>query len=80
MNREEAELQAAKFTVEHQDRETHRFLAREGAGGEWVVMKMGLPPVDDARAAEVRADEKPTTPDDPRDNLTRNIGPYAAGG
>lgn len=80
MNREDAEQRAAKFTAEHPDRATHRFLAREGQDGEWAVVKIGLPPVDETRVAEVGADEKPPTPDDPREHLSRNLGPYAAGG
>ena len=80
MNREDADRQAAKLAAEHPDRETHRFLPRQNADGEWTVVRIGLPPADGGGVAEVRADEKPPTPDDPRESLSRNLGPYAAGG
>ncbi len=80
MTRDEAEERSVALTADHPDRETHRFLPRQNAAGDWEVVKIGLPPADDGGAAEVRADEKPPTPDDPRESLTRNLGPYAAGG
>jgi hypothetical protein len=77
VNRAEAEVHAAKLAEEDPDRETHRFVPKEGEDGKWSVLKISIPPVDDTRVAETRAEEKPTTPDDPRDNVSRNIGgPY----
>lgn len=75
MIRAEAEAQCARLAAEHPDRETHRWLPREGPDGEWSVVKVGLAPVDPARTAETRADEKPATGDDPRSTAMRNLGP-----
>ena len=80
MDRESAEREAARLAAEHPDRETHRFLPREGEDGEWSVVKIGIPPIDRNRVAETRADEKPTTADDPRTTAMQNLGPHVGGG
>jgi hypothetical protein len=80
MTRDEAEAQRARFAAEHPDRETHRWLTREGADGEWSVVKVGLAPPDPDRIAELGADEKPTTGDDPRSAAMRNLGPNVGPG
>jgi hypothetical protein len=80
MTRAEAEAQCAKLAAEHPDRETHRWLAREDAGGAWSVVKVGLPPADSANTAETRADQKPATADDPRSSAMQNLGPHAGTG
>jgi hypothetical protein len=75
MTREEAQLECERLTAEHPDRETHRFVPRKAEDGTWSVAKIGLPPADNAAlTAETRADEKPTTADDPRDSFSRNVG------
>ena len=81
MTQEEAQAECARLAEEHPDRETHRFLPREGEDGAWSVVKIGLPPVlVEPLGQETRADEKPSTPDDPRDSLSRNVGPWVPGG
>ena len=79
MDRESAEREAARLAAEHPERETHRFLAREGDGGEWSVVKIGLPPTG-TLTAETRADEKPATGDDPRTAAVQNLGPHIGPG
>ena len=74
MNREQAESECARLARESPDRATHRFVPRQGAGGEWSVVKINLPPVSsEDLTAEQRADEKPSTPDDPRSAISRNL-------
>ena len=81
VTREEVLAECARLAEEDPDRETHRFVPREGADGIWTVAKVGLPPVPiEPLGQESRADEKPPTPDDPRDSLTRNLGPWVPGG
>jgi hypothetical protein len=81
MTREEAALACTRLGEEHPDRETHRFVPREGPDGQWSVAKIGLPPVaQEALGRETRADEKSPTPDDPRDSYSRNVGTQWAGG
>jgi hypothetical protein len=41
-------------------------------------VKINMPPPDLDRTAEVRAEEKPPTPDDPRPAAFQNIPPFGA--
>jgi hypothetical protein len=81
MTRAEAERECARLAAEHPDRETHQWRPREGSDGTWSVVKIALPPNDARKDAEIRADEKPPTGDDPRPAHWRNVGgPWAGGG
>jgi hypothetical protein len=61
---QEARDACAQLSAEHPDRETHRWVPTQ-RGEEWVVAKIGLPPAADSSSAEIRADERPPTPDAP---------------
>jgi hypothetical protein len=74
MTRAEAERECARLAAEHTDRATHRWRPRQEANGDWSVVKIALPPIDADRQAELRAEEKPPTPDDPRSAHERNVG------
>jgi hypothetical protein len=74
MTKAEAETECARLAAEHPDRETHRFLPREGAEGSWSVVKVGLPPAGNT-TPEIRAEQKPPTADDPRTTSEQNMGP-----
>ena len=63
MNEVEAKEACAQLAAEHPDRHTHRWVPTK-RGEEWAVAKIGLPPQGDT-IAEVRADERPPTPDAP---------------
>jgi hypothetical protein len=78
MNREEAEALCAKNAAEHPDRKIAQWVAREEPSGEWVVVRVGIPAQDTTE--EIRADERPPTPDDPRSSQMRDIGPYTGFG
>ena len=81
MTREEAEAECARLTREHPNRETHRFVPRQGVDDVWSVAKVGLAPLpDEPIGQETRADERPPTPDDPRDIYSRNVGGPWVGG
>lgn len=67
MNEVEAKEACARLAAEHPDRHTHRWIPTK-RDGEWAVVKIGLPPQEDT-IAEVRADERPATPDDVRDSM-----------
>lgn len=75
-SREDAEAACRRLAETHADRETHSFLPRQREDG-WEVVKVALAPPTDQLDAEVRADERPPTPDDPRSAHYRNAGPYA---
>ena len=78
MTRDEALAEAERLTREHPDRETHRWIAREGAEGDWEVAKIKLPeglrrkPLKET----IETKPKPPEPDDPRSAHDRNVGPY----
>lgn len=77
MTRTEAEERARRLQAEDPERETHRFFAREAAGGDWEVARVELPePLRRGALTEgIEAKPKPPTPDDPRSNVGRNL-PY----
>ena len=74
MTRDEAEALCAKNASEHPDRKAAQWRAQEGRNGEWTVVKIGLPP-SLATGTEVRADERPPTPPDPRPDVPPTVGP-----
>lgn len=74
MNEAEAQQQVEKLAAEHPDRATHRWRPRQEADGSWSVIKIALP-VLGGLTAEVRAEEKPPTADDPRTAAVQNLGP-----
>jgi hypothetical protein len=80
MTHEEAVAEAARLTREHPDRATHSWLARRAEGGEWTVVKVGVPrpsPVGSRQEAKPR----PPQADDPRPPMWRDTGgPWTGGG
>ncbi len=68
VNEIEAKEECARLGAEHPDRQTHRWVPTK-RDGEWAVAKIGLPPPADDITAELRADERPSTPDDVRDGM-----------
>jgi hypothetical protein len=79
MTREQALTECRRLAAEHPDRETHSWLPRELADGEWAVAKVGVPghgPLATAQESKPR----PPQADDPRPALWRDVGgPYGAG-
>jgi hypothetical protein len=74
VTRADAERECARLAAEHPDRGTHQWRPREEADGQWSVVKIALPPIDPDGQTELRAEEKPPTPDDPRSAHERNVG------
>jgi hypothetical protein len=74
LTKEAAEALCARLAASHEDRATHQWLPREGADG-WEVVKVALPPPADNLGTEIRADERPDTPGDPRSPQQRDA-PY----
>lgn len=75
MTEREARDLCARHTAEHPDRATHQWIPTQ-RDGEWNVAKIGVPPANVDGTAEIRADERPPTPDDPRSVPTKLIPPY----
>lgn len=49
---------------------------KEEAEGEWTVVRIDLPPAGET-STEIRADERPPTPPDPRPDVPPTVGPFA---
>jgi hypothetical protein len=68
VTRTEAEQRARWLQENDVDRETHRFVARERAGGDWEVARVAIP--SSLRRGElsetIEARPRPPTADDPR--------------
>ena len=79
MTRQEAEALCRKNAEEHPDRKVAQWRPQELPDGSWTVVRVGVPPMP-ALSEETVADEKPPTPDDPRDAHMRNIGPWVGPG
>jgi len=69
---QQAKAECTRLAAEHPDRRSHRWLPRRGADGKWSVVKIDLPPLEPSSTA-LSADERPTTPDDPRSSLSKNV-------
>lgn len=74
MTREEADELCARYAAEHPDRKVAQWRSQEGEDGEWTVVRIGLPPSPDT-GTELRADERPPQPDDPRPDVPPTVGP-----
>jgi hypothetical protein len=68
MTRAEAEERARRLQESDPDRQTHRFIAREGGGGEWEVARVEIPAsLRRGKLTEtVEAKPRPSPADDPR--------------
>jgi hypothetical protein len=80
MTRAEAEAESRRLAAESPERETHRWVPREGEGGEWSVVRIALPPATEPSGTETRGDERPATPDDPRPATQQNVPPWVGPG
>jgi hypothetical protein len=75
MTRSEAEERARQLQAEDPERATHRFFARESAGGEWEVARVEIPPqIRRGTLTEtVEAKPRPSPADDPRTGNERRL-------
>jgi hypothetical protein len=82
LTEEAARALCERLAATHADRATHQWLPRrpKDATGSWQVVKVALPPPVDNLGTEIRADERPDTPDDPRSAHDRNVGPWVGPG
>jgi hypothetical protein len=81
MTHEEATAAVARLSTEHPDRDTHAWIARETATGDWEVVKVRVPggARRDPLEATTEAKPKPPQADDPRPSIFRNIPPFGPG-
>jgi len=57
------------------DRETHSWMAREGEGGGWSVVRLALPPAKPPETTASKPSDPPAGRDDPRTSQQQNA-PY----
>jgi hypothetical protein len=76
MTEAEAKAECERLAAESPERHSHRWVPVQGDDGGWRVAKIGLAPADEDTGTEIRADEKPPTPDDPRTSGVRDIRPW----
>jgi hypothetical protein len=72
MNREQAQRERERMAAEHPE---VTWLVAEQEGGEWAVVKVGLPPSDGPEGAATEARPKPDYAGDPRSSQVQNA-PY----
>lgn len=73
LSEELARALCKRYASTHPDRATHQWIPRPSGDG-WEVVKVALRPPADNLTAETRADERPTTGEDPRSAHNRNVG------
>jgi hypothetical protein len=74
VTRDEAEALCSKNAAEHPDRKIAQWRPKKLAEGEWTVVRIELPPTPET-TPEVRADERPPEPADPRPDVPPTVGP-----
>lgn len=79
MTEAEARAECERLSLSHPDRATSRWLPRRTGEG-WQVVRVALSPPAEHLEGEVRAEERPSTPDDPRTAHDRNVGPWVGPG
>jgi hypothetical protein len=81
MTRAEAEERARTLQAEDPQRDTHRFVARQSAAGDWEVAKVELP--QQLRRGKwtptVEARPRPSPADDPRSGHERRAPGFPGG-
>jgi hypothetical protein len=73
MTQDEAQAECDRRSREHPDRLTHSWLPRQGADGEWAVVRVSIPgnrPTGSLQEAKPR----PPSADDPRPAFWRDAG------
>ena len=81
VTRAEAEERARRLALEHPDRESHRFVAREEADGSWTVVRFRVPEGMGVRPLKATTEASPQPPqaDDPRPSSWRQAPPFGGG-
>jgi hypothetical protein len=66
------------LAFEHPDRLTHRWIAREGGGGGWEVVKVRVPAglERESLTPTLAAKPRPSKPDDPPPLDWQNVPPF----
>jgi hypothetical protein len=81
MTRAEAEERACTLQAEDPERDTHRFIARPAADGDWQVVKVEIPQRlrREKLTPTIEARPRPSHPDDPRTSHEQRV-PGSPGG
>lgn len=73
MDEQDARARCERLATTDADRDSHTWLPRRRPDGGWEVVKVALAPPADDLTAEQRTDPRPTTPNDVRTPLQRNV-------
>jgi len=79
MTEQEAKDRCAKLTAESPERETHSWLPRKEAGGEWAVVKLAVPSPKKEETTTSQAGDNQGIKDDPRPAMEQNVPPWGMG-
>ena len=74
MTEQEARDRCAQLAAEDPDRNTHSWVPREGADGEWSIVKLAVPTPGTRIKNATTAEDVQGLKDDPRTALRRNVG------
>jgi len=77
MTEQEAKDRCATLAAESPERTTHSWLPKQGADGEWGIVKLGVPSASQATGTTTLS-EVPGIKDDPRTIFEKNVPPNGA--
>ncbi|MBK5231652.1 MAG: hypothetical protein JJE13_01530 [Thermoleophilia bacterium] len=78
MTEQEAKERCARLTAESPERVTHSWLPRQGAEGEWTIVKLAVPSPATGDTVTTSASTEQTIKDDPRSIYEKNVPPNGA--
>ena len=74
MTRDQATAECARLAREDPRRQSDSWIPRQMENGDWEVMRVaGVPSPTDVRGSEMAGDERPPTPEDPRQAIDKNV-------
>jgi len=79
MTEQQARERVAKLSAESPERETHSWIAREGADGNWSIVKLAVPSPQAQATTTTQPGENVAAKDDPRSPMEQNIPPWSVG-
>ncbi|MGK2956380.1 MAG: hypothetical protein ACSLFI_12015 [Solirubrobacterales bacterium] len=77
MTEQEARDRCKELARSSPERTSHSWLPREGAGGFWTIVKLGVPSTSQATGT-LAASEVQAIKDDPRNIFEKNVPPNGA--
>ncbi|HTU15093.1 MAG TPA: hypothetical protein VMF31_07840 [Solirubrobacterales bacterium] len=79
MNEHEARQRVAELTATSPDRETHSWIPRKGADGEWSIVKLAVPSPKSPETVKSKSGDDQAIKDDPRSAMEQSFPPWGVG-